>query len=180
VEKQNKHDPKAWLRTRQVGIERTNPAARGQPQPQKPAMSPSGKRCWVCTQPITWGQSDTACNERCRAILYAESYRIARHKEESYRQNRPCNLKLSEWAETLRHYNWHCAFCQIGPFESLDHFIPTSRGGATWVGNVVPSCLPCQAAKGNLLPEEVKAIPRERMDRIARYLGRRAQMVSQS
>ena len=136
-------------------------------------MADRRQRCWVCTRPVTWGRSDTACGERCRAVLYAESYRIARHKEESYRQNRPCNLLLGEWAETLRHYNWRCAFCQ-GPFESLDHFVRVSRGGASWVGNVVPACLRCQTAKGNLLPEEVEFIPKDRMDKIARYLERRA------
>lgn len=95
------------------------------------------------------------------------------HREESYRQGRPCNLLLGEWAETLRHYNWHCAFCK-GPFQSIDHFIPVSRGGASCVGNVVPACLSCQVAKGNLLPEEVEFIARDRMDMIARYLERRA------
>lgn len=136
-------------------------------------MANGQQRCWVCTKPVIWGRSDTACSERCRAVLYAESYRIARHKEASYRQNRPCNLLLGEWAETLRHYNWRCAFCK-GPFESIDHFIPVSRGGASWVGNVVPACLSCQAAKGNLLPEEIEFITRDHMDMIARYLARRA------
>ena len=142
-------------------------------------MASNAKRCWVCGQPIIWAQSDTACRKSCRAVLYAESYRISRHKEESYRQNRLCNLLLSEWAETLRHFNWRCAFCN-GPFESLDHFVPVSRGGASWVGNVVPSCLRCQAAKGNLLPEEVEAIPKDRMDIVGRYLERRARMASHS
>jgi 5-methylcytosine-specific restriction endonuclease McrA len=129
--------------------------------------------CWVCTKAVTWEQSDTACSKRCRDLLYAESYRIARHTKASYRLNRQCVLLLSEWAETLRHFHWHCAFCK-GPFESLDHFVPVSRGGASWVGNVVPSCLRCQAAKGNLLPEEVEAIPKDRMDLVASYLKRRA------
>lgn len=137
----------------------------------------TGQRCWVCNRPVLWGQSDTACGKQCRSVLYAESYRIARHKEESYRKGRPCNLLLSEWAETLRHYSWRCAFCK-GPFESLDHFVPVSRGGASWVGNVVPSCLRCQAVKGNLLPAEVEAIPRDRMDMIAHYLARRARMAA--
>ncbi|GHO84910.1 HNH endonuclease [Dictyobacter formicarum] len=131
------------------------------------------KRCWVCNAVITWGQSDTACKVQCRSLLYAESYRIERHKEESYRKNRPCRLQLGEWAETLRHYKWRCAFCK-GPFESLDHFVPVSQGGATRVGNVVPACLQCQIAKGGLLPEEVEAIPRDVIERIARYLQRRA------
>lgn len=132
----------------------------------------NARRCWVCHRPITWGQSDTACRDRCRRLLYAESYRIARHKEESYRKGRSYDLQLNEWIETLRHYNWRCAFCG-GPFESLDHFIPVSRGGASWVGNVVPSCLRCQAAKGDLLPDEIETIPKARLEMIARYLERR-------
>jgi len=61
---------------------------------------------------------------------------------------------------------------------SIDHFIPVSRGGASWVGNVVPACLSCQAAKGNLLPKEVEFIARDRMDMIARYLERRAKIAT--
>jgi 5-methylcytosine-specific restriction endonuclease McrA len=132
------------------------------------------KRCWVCNAVITWSQSDTACKLHCRSVLYTESYRIARHKEESYRKGRSCNLQLSEWAETLRYYNRCCAYCK-GPFESLDHFMPVSQGGGTWVGNVVPACLQCQTAKGSQLPREVEAISQEVMERIACYLQRRAQ-----
>jgi predicted nucleic acid-binding Zn ribbon protein len=141
------------------------------------AMTNARQHCWVCHRPITWGQSDTACRDRCRRLLYAESYRIARHKEESYRKGRPYNLQLSEWIETLWHYNWRCAFCE-GPFESLDHFIPVSQGGASWVGNVVPSCLRCQSAKGNLLPDEIETIPKARLEMIARYLERRSRKAS--
>lgn len=137
-------------------------------------MTETKKRCWVCNAVITWGQSETACRLRCRSMLYAESYRIARHKEESYRKGLPCNLLLGEWAETLRHHNWRCAYCK-GPFESLDHFTPVSQGGGSWVGNVVPACLQCQVAKGGQLPQEVAAISQEIMERIARYLQQRAQ-----
>lgn len=136
-------------------------------------MIETKRRCWVCNAVITWGQSDTACKLRCRNLLYAESYRIERHKAESHCKNHPDTLHLSEWAETLRYYNWRCAFCK-GPFESLDHFIPVSQGGGTWVGNVVPACLQCQAAKGALLPQEVEAISQDVIERIARYLQRRA------
>ena len=79
---------------------------------------------------------------------------------------------LGEWAETLRHYKWRCAYC-TGPFESIDHFTPVSQGGATWVGNVVPACLACQMAKGGQLPQEVTTIQQDVITRIARYLERR-------
>jgi 5-methylcytosine-specific restriction endonuclease McrA len=138
-------------------------------------MTDAKQRCWACNAVITWGQSTTACDERCRQVLYAESYRIARHKEQSYCKSRPWNLHLGEWAETLRHYNWRCAYC-TGPFESIDHFTPVGRGGATWVGNVVPACMVCQVTKGGQLPLEGEAIPREVMERIAHYLECRAQV----
>lgn len=140
-------------------------------------MTEGKPRCWVCNKAITWSQSDTACKQRCRDLLYAESYRIARHKEESYRKGRPYQLLLREWAETLRYYHWRCAYCD-GPFESLDHFLPVSQGGATWVGNVVPACLSCQMAKGSQIPQAVTAIPQERIESIARYLQQRARATS--
>ncbi len=137
-------------------------------------MADARQRCWVCNAVITWGLSDTACGERCRRVLYAESYRIARHKEESYHKDRSWNLHLGEWAETLRHYKWRCAYC-TGSFESIDHFTPVSQGGATWVGNVVPACIACQMAKGGQLPQEVTTIQQDVITRIAHYLERRAQ-----
>jgi 5-methylcytosine-specific restriction endonuclease McrA len=38
---------------------------------------------------------------------------------------------------------------------NLDHVVPMSRGGKTTWDNVVCCCLPCNARKGNYLPEEI-------------------------
>lgn len=45
-------------------------------------------------------------------------------------------------------WNWRCAYCgEIA--ESLDHVHPKVRGGLTVPRNLVPACLPCNAAKGH-------------------------------
>jgi len=51
-----------------------------------------------------------------------------------------------------------CQYCG-GRFSTrdlnLDHVVPLSRGGRTTWQNVVCCCLPCNARKGNRLPEEI-------------------------
>src|SRR5258708_3021504 len=131
------------------------------------------RRCWGCNAPILWGGSETACKISCRKILYAESYRLVRHTQEAYIRGREWNLTLEAWAQTLRYFHWKCAYCG-GPFESLDHFIPVHQGGWAGVGNCLPACLVCnQQRKGGLKPDEIIDIPRDVLERIARYLEKR-------
>jgi 5-methylcytosine-specific restriction endonuclease McrA len=131
------------------------------------------RRCWVCNAPILWGKSDTACKVSCRNVLYAESYRLAKHKEEAYRKGLAYDLTLEAWAVTLRHFCWRCAYCG-GPFESLDHFVPVHLGGGTGIGNCVPACLVCnQQRKGGQRPDEITELPHDVLEQIARYLEQR-------
>lgn len=66
----------------------------------------------------------------------------------------------------LQRDNYTCAYCGIGPSEkqknrlmtkndfTLDHILPTSRGGKnTWV-NTVCACPACNHRKGNRTPHE--------------------------
>jgi hypothetical protein len=58
---------------------------------------------------------------------------------------------------------WSCAYCDrpLGwghpsVFEpTVDHKIPTSRGGSDELDNLALSCAPCNASKGNRTPEEL-------------------------
>lgn len=60
-------------------------------------------------------------------------------------------------ARTARHrfrqdiylaWEHRCAYC--GDLaQSLDHVLPKARGGLTVPRNLVPACLPCNAAKGH-------------------------------
>lgn len=45
-----------------------------------------------------------------------------------------------------------CFYCnQLTKRMTLDHIIPISKGGRHSIGNLLPSCLPCNASKGNKL-----------------------------
>ena len=57
----------------------------------------------------------------------------------------------------------HCYYCGSKP-QSLDHYIPRSRGGKTLDNNLVPACLTCNAEKRDMLPEEY------RVYRVARHM----------
>ena len=61
---------------------------------------------------------------------------------------------------------YRCQYCgrsqaDLKPRESLtrDHLIPLSRGGTNDWKNVVTACSPCNARKGNRLPEEIGMHP---------------------
>lgn len=49
-----------------------------------------------------------------------------------------------------------CAYCG-GTAGTIDHIIPTRRGGPDRRGNIAPACAHCNTAKGNRTPEEWKA-----------------------
>jgi hypothetical protein len=46
-----------------------------------------------------------------------------------------------------------CYFCG-GKAGTVDHYIPTGKGGADAVTNVVPACGDCNTRKANMLPRE--------------------------
>lgn len=64
--------------------------------------------------------------------------------------------------EILERFDRKCAYCGVKLFLqsenknrnlTVDHFIPSSRGGSDKMNNLVASCRVCNAAKGNLKPE---------------------------
>lgn len=84
------------------------------------------------------------------------------------------SLSLDAWGAIVHFYWRRCAYCG-GPYEIIDHFLPRSQGGTTWVGNVVPACFACWSAKGDHCRPDDKIIPPEVMERIASDLQQRAQ-----
>lgn len=53
-----------------------------------------------------------------------------------------------------------CQYCGSRAHLTIDHVIPRSRGGATTWDNIVTSCAPCNARKGDRLPREAGMHPR--------------------
>ncbi len=80
------------------------------------------------------------------------------------------NLTVDEWMSTLMFFDGLCAYCQLRPYECLEHFVPLSWGAGTCKSNVVPSCLSCNTYKKNLHPEQVTSIPKEAIQRVRAYL----------
>ena len=50
--------------------------------------------------------------------------------------------------------NHRCQYCGSGSHLTIDHVIPRSRGGDSNWENMVASCAPCNARKGDRLPSE--------------------------
>jgi 5-methylcytosine-specific restriction endonuclease McrA len=49
-----------------------------------------------------------------------------------------------------------CVYCSSREDLTLDHVVPRSRGGDSTWSNLVTACKPCNAKKGDYLPEEAK------------------------
>lgn len=61
------------------------------------------------------------------------------------------NTKRKE--TVLRAYGRSCAWCSIALTRSnasIDHVRCLSCGGSNWVGNLLPSCIACNEARGDL------------------------------
>lgn len=57
------------------------------------------------------------------------------------------NHTYADWLNTLRIWNWACAYCGSRDQITKDHAVPISRGGSDYIGNIVPACLSCNSAK---------------------------------
>jgi 5-methylcytosine-specific restriction endonuclease McrA len=53
-----------------------------------------------------------------------------------------------------------CQYCGAAHRLTVDHVVPRSRGGRSTWDNVVTSCAPCNARKGDHLPSEAGMHPR--------------------
>lgn len=63
-------------------------------------------------------------------------------------------------------YGDECFYCGIENAGTVDHVVPTARGGSNTLGNKVLACADCNNIKGDMLPEEfaIKYADRLRWD----------------
>ena len=62
------------------------------------------------------------------------------------------NFTIAEWNLLLVIFAFRCAYCwQKGLKLGIDHVVPVSKGGTSFIENVLPSCLSCNSRKGNKL-----------------------------
>lgn len=59
-------------------------------------------------------------------------------------------LRSGEWDLILQSYGYRCAYCGVkDPKLTRDHVVPISKGGPHVLGNIVPSCRPCNLKKAS-------------------------------
>jgi 5-methylcytosine-specific restriction endonuclease McrA len=124
------------------------------------------KTCCFCGELLprtTLGQVCASCYPDyewvSRRIRYARSKGVA------------ADLTVTQWKNTVNHFNDKCAYCQKASWDLLEHFIPTALGGATTVSNVVPACNSCNRRKYNLHPDQVTSIRKSDIDRVRSFLN---------
>ena len=55
-----------------------------------------------------------------------------------------------------------CVYCGATERLTIDHMVPSSRGGKTNFENCVTACQPCNNKKNNRTPSEAKMFPRKK------------------
>jgi hypothetical protein len=108
----------------------------------------------------------TYCSRKCQIASYigkdAPNWRggiNAKHKYRSKKESLPATLTNEQWKETLKYYNYRCAYCGIHEIElekslAQEHIIPVSRNGGFTKDNIVPSCGSCNSKKHDKTPKE--------------------------
>jgi len=61
----------------------------------------------------------------------------------------PYTLTDEEWQDTLKEFNYSCAYCGEKTELEKEHFIPVSKDGGYTVDNMLPACLKCNRSKYN-------------------------------
>lgn len=102
-----------------------------------------------------------ACQKRLRlqyryqGYLDAENRKVLAQLRRAMDNDLPATLTLRQWIATLKYYEGRCAYCQVRPYQAIEHFIPIHQGGGTTADNCVPACKSCNSAKGARHPDEI-------------------------
>lgn len=87
-------------------------------------------------------------------------------------------IRKSKRQSIFNKFDYHCAYC--GGFltatsETLDHFIPISKGGNNEFDNLLPACRWCNVEKTNLDIEEFRLIVEKRKNKKFKFYYERIQ-----
>lgn len=78
----------------------------------------------------------------------------ARYRSRALQHGLPAETDPFTKGDVVDRYGDSCFYCETGEFEELDHYVPVSKGGRHTLGNVRPSCHPCNSAKRSADPDE--------------------------
>lgn len=107
----------------------------------------------------------------CYPIYRNLGAQVAQHLQRAVNANTPATLTLKQWAQAIAYFGQRCAYCQIRPFQVLEHFHPIALGGGTTEDNCVPACKSCNSKKGGAHSDRLHLIfPKNTIERIQNYL----------
>lgn len=108
--------------------------------------------------------------------LYRKRHRMYSAKRRSLQANAPLNdLTISDWLESLAHFNHRCAYCESEKHIEQDHVKPLSKGGSHTKTNIIPACRSCNSSKRQRLLENwypnQPFYEEDRMNKILNWMG---------
>lgn len=86
----------------------------------------------------------------------------AKQNRRARERQAPGSFTAREWRDLKARYNYRCLCCGKGEPEivlSTDHIIPLERGGAGFISNIQPLCVPCNSAKGHWRSTDYRLSP---------------------
>ena len=61
------------------------------------------------------------------------------------------SFTAAEWLALCRRFSWRCCGCRLRTKLTVDHIIPVSLGGTSFIENIQPLCQSCNSKKLNKL-----------------------------
>ena len=116
----------------------------------QPVVKKSIQQCSLCHQKSPY---DICLS--CEKKYQKERQRVRSQILRAKLAHVEATLTLSQWLTTLARFHRRCAYCQTGPYEVMEHYIPISQGGGTTAENCVPACRKCNAQKSDRHPESI-------------------------
>ena len=85
---------------------------------------------------------------------------VVKAKSQAYRarkQRTGGSFSLEQWLDLVAAHDGRCGYCGVvAPLEA-EHRIPVSRGGNSFIENIIPACRTCNARKHRLTETEFRA-----------------------
>lgn len=118
--------------------------------PAPESSSPDEPHCSICKTSSEY--------EICLVCERKHTREIQRVRSQNWRAKKAgesATLTIAEWLDILEAFQYKCAYCQTGPYELMEHYIPIGqKTGGTTAKNCVPACRKCNAGKSNKHPEK--------------------------
>ena len=103
--------------------------------------------------------------------FYRQSPKTVQYRIGSRRKASVGYFTPEQWQTLCAFFDGKCARCGKKGYLSPDHIIPASRGGSTYIDNIQPLCVICNARKSNIYitdyrPEHVREWARREVERM--------------